>query len=337
MLAAFCFYNLSSIINGLVYFNQFSLIPPLHLGLVGIGIVILLGGVWAVSIPSEGGVDVGSWGEDEVLDDEESTLEAVEAGKALPLSTRLDETLPELDLSLPNPHKVASDPGIHRVSPPARSPLSRSSISPHSRELTHPTSSARRPAAARGFTVDPDHATVRSRATTHGHGHHPRSPSFSYNQFGAFSPQVGGGSVASTLAAGGLTIGLSPISPGFSLIPKRPRHVSASSNVPQGISISRSETLPVNRLATTSSDALHALGHGRRPLSGTREARRRRTVSEGDVARLANLPSMATASERLQRDEDVHNDAAQEGFGIASPRPDRWGWLRRKFTTRRRS
>ncbi|KAJ7630931.1 hypothetical protein FB45DRAFT_916960, partial [Roridomyces roridus] len=32
--SAFCFYNLSSIVNGLVYFNQFSLIPPLHLGLV---------------------------------------------------------------------------------------------------------------------------------------------------------------------------------------------------------------------------------------------------------------------------------------------------------------
>ncbi|KAM6498109.1 hypothetical protein JOM56_006057 [Amanita muscaria] len=53
---AFCFYNLSSIVNGLVYFDQFSLIPTLHLILVSIGIVVLLAGVWVVSIqagPSE--------------------------------------------------------------------------------------------------------------------------------------------------------------------------------------------------------------------------------------------------------------------------------------------
>jgi hypothetical protein len=39
--SAFCFYNLSSIVNGLVYFNQFSLIPPLYLFLVALGIVNL--------------------------------------------------------------------------------------------------------------------------------------------------------------------------------------------------------------------------------------------------------------------------------------------------------
>ncbi|KAF7339476.1 hypothetical protein MSAN_02161900 [Mycena sanguinolenta] len=52
--SAFCFYNLSSIVNGLVYFDQFSLIPPLHLGLVVLGIFVLLGGVWIVSIHTGG-------------------------------------------------------------------------------------------------------------------------------------------------------------------------------------------------------------------------------------------------------------------------------------------
>ena len=66
--AAFCFYNISSIVNGLVYFNQFSLIPPLHLWLVSLGIFILLCGVWIVSIQpgSRGGVDVGPWAEEGV-------------------------------------------------------------------------------------------------------------------------------------------------------------------------------------------------------------------------------------------------------------------------------
>jgi len=52
--------SLSWIMNGLVYFDQFS---PVHLGLVILGIV-LLGGVWVVSIRSGGGgKDVGTWNE----------------------------------------------------------------------------------------------------------------------------------------------------------------------------------------------------------------------------------------------------------------------------------
>lgn len=48
-IAAFCFYNLSCIVNGLVYFDQFSQISTLHLFLVAVGIVVLLGGVWVIS------------------------------------------------------------------------------------------------------------------------------------------------------------------------------------------------------------------------------------------------------------------------------------------------
>ena len=61
---AFCFYNISSIVNGLVYFDQVSLLPTSHLLLVTLGIVILLCGVWAVSLQA---VNVGTWsGEDDV-------------------------------------------------------------------------------------------------------------------------------------------------------------------------------------------------------------------------------------------------------------------------------
>ncbi|KAJ7492624.1 hypothetical protein FB451DRAFT_1219053 [Mycena latifolia] len=66
--SAFCFYNLSSIVNGLVYFDQFSLIPPLHLGLVILGIFILLGGVWVVSIQSGGGGDADTWSDEESIE-----------------------------------------------------------------------------------------------------------------------------------------------------------------------------------------------------------------------------------------------------------------------------
>jgi len=47
---AFCFYNLSSIINGLVYFDQFAVLSTTNLLLVMLGIAVLLAGVWVVSI-----------------------------------------------------------------------------------------------------------------------------------------------------------------------------------------------------------------------------------------------------------------------------------------------
>ncbi|KAJ2920207.1 hypothetical protein MD484_g230, partial [Candolleomyces efflorescens] len=73
--SAFCFYNLSSIVNGLVYYDQISLIKPLHLGLVVVGIVVLLGGVWVVSIQAGGGgVDVGAWSEEAELLGPETTF-----------------------------------------------------------------------------------------------------------------------------------------------------------------------------------------------------------------------------------------------------------------------
>ncbi|KAK7694666.1 hypothetical protein QCA50_001854 [Cerrena zonata] len=63
---AFCLYNLSSIVNGLVYFDQFSLLSTKHLLLVTLGITVLLAGVWIVSFPPSGGIsiDLASWWEE---------------------------------------------------------------------------------------------------------------------------------------------------------------------------------------------------------------------------------------------------------------------------------
>ncbi|KAJ7900340.1 hypothetical protein B0H14DRAFT_2673272 [Mycena olivaceomarginata] len=77
--SAFCFYNLSSIVNGLVYFDQFSLIPPLHLGLVVLGIFVLLGGVWVVSIQSTtaGASEGDPWSDEESVEGANSDVESV--------------------------------------------------------------------------------------------------------------------------------------------------------------------------------------------------------------------------------------------------------------------
>ncbi|KAI6007407.1 hypothetical protein EDD15DRAFT_2358512 [Pisolithus albus] len=53
--SAFCFYNFSSILNGLVYFDQARHLPGRNVVLVVIGMVILLGGVLAIS--AEAGVE----------------------------------------------------------------------------------------------------------------------------------------------------------------------------------------------------------------------------------------------------------------------------------------
>ena len=51
---AFCFYNLSSIISGLIYYDQWTQLSNLQFGLVGLGTAVLLAGVWIVSFQGTG-------------------------------------------------------------------------------------------------------------------------------------------------------------------------------------------------------------------------------------------------------------------------------------------
>ncbi|KAI0001613.1 hypothetical protein BJV77DRAFT_968851 [Russula vinacea] len=98
---AFCFYNLSSIVNGLVYFDQVSLLPTSHLLLVTVGIIVLLGGVWAVSLQAVI-VDTWSGGEDadeEGAVDEGSLLECNPSPAAL-IPKRLSPSAPDLTQNL---------------------------------------------------------------------------------------------------------------------------------------------------------------------------------------------------------------------------------------------
>jgi hypothetical protein len=50
---AFCFYNLSSIVSGLIYYDQWDQLSSLQFALVSLGTAILLAGVWIVSINPE--------------------------------------------------------------------------------------------------------------------------------------------------------------------------------------------------------------------------------------------------------------------------------------------
>ncbi|KAK2461919.1 hypothetical protein APHAL10511_006382 [Amanita phalloides] len=85
--SAFCFYNVSSIVNGLVYFNQISLIPPLHLLLVVLGMIILLAGVWVITIHSEPPADTSDEDDDHeqehvtIPTQPESSSAALQAGR----------------------------------------------------------------------------------------------------------------------------------------------------------------------------------------------------------------------------------------------------------------
>ena len=172
---AFCFYNLSSIVNGLIYFDQVSLLSASHLLLVTVGIVILLGGVWAVSLQA---VDVGTWTNSNDID-----TTVVEDGVAN--ETSLPECEPTLTQAVPQTLECehARSRSETAASPPPRSPLS-----------------PRRCA----------------------HHHLPRQSSLG----GTFPV----GSPPSAVPASGFSIGLSPASPGFVIVPReRQRCVSGQS------------------------------------------------------------------------------------------------------------
>ncbi|KWU43633.1 hypothetical protein RHOSPDRAFT_9622, partial [Rhodotorula sp. JG-1b] len=47
---AFCFYNAASILSGLIYYRQFDALRPVQGFLIALGSVVLLGGVWIVSV-----------------------------------------------------------------------------------------------------------------------------------------------------------------------------------------------------------------------------------------------------------------------------------------------
>ncbi|KAG7450521.1 uncharacterized protein BT62DRAFT_927801, partial [Guyanagaster necrorhizus] len=314
--SAFCFYNLSSILNGLVYFNQFSLIPPLHLCLVVLGIVVLLGGVWIVSIQSGDG-EVEPWDSDNDLSDEEMVEEAAPSepeitvsdsptAPALPcLIRRPDvEELPWGSRSEPIMRPSAAtglglDLGLDRPLPPQPT-ISLSEASERIQQ-SHTTNSNTGHSRRRRPTMD-DYTLlhrfhhVPSNTTLHSHSHMHNLQ---------LSPPLNSRNAVSTLAGAGFQIGLSAVSPGFSIVPRERRRRISSFGM--GASISGEED-DIERM----------------------ERARRRTVSDGHVR-----TEVVLESECQDREDRVGSGAQSSPNGKGKGKSvRRWAWLGRTFMGR---
>ncbi|KIK70979.1 hypothetical protein GYMLUDRAFT_33078 [Collybiopsis luxurians FD-317 M1] len=331
--SAFCFYNLSSIVNGLVYFNQFALISPLHLGLVALGIVILLIGVWVVSIQAggEGTLDV-PWVEESALSEEDLDVPVVEDG-----STAIPEGIEVgVNSSRNQPHTQSPSAEWGTMSEPMMG--SAHSPPPHLRGATlSPSSTTSQPLFSPGLSPPSNirASAHRRRPTTVVDTRHHRISSSQYNTLNnnpltrpPLSPTL---PTVSTLAGTGFQIGLSPFSPGFSVVPlERRRRIS--NNFASGFAPSSSA-----ENAGTIGSGIHSIGYGARVADGER----RRTVSEGDVKQRAPLvrerqesqvDDISQGEEHSQgRNEAVGNTPVGKGKGRDSEARRNW-W--KTFTRR---
>lgn len=324
---AFCFYNLSSIFNGLVYYDQFSLLPTKHLILVLVGIVVLLAGVWVVSVPANGsGLDVGTWQEEDAqLGEGAIRLDADNAvhvdadiargrrghglrGYSLSNLSGSGERDPGAENHTAPEHQ---DIGLNDArtpeaeSPPPPLPAPRTSTARHSRHISDAS-----------LTSPP-----RSRHTTlpFAHGAGDLSPSRPRHHLGHGIPRMGSPPLVGGASLGGFSIGLSPVSPGFAVLPRdRRRRVSG---------MGFGEVVDQARAAGAVAEAPDAI---------------RRTVSESDAVRLGvereeGVFGAESEVERGEADEERYDgggeDTVKSGKGAGRAR---WGWLRRTFGRRRR-
>ncbi|KAJ6621744.1 hypothetical protein B0H10DRAFT_2215090 [Mycena sp. CBHHK59/15] len=259
--SAFCFYNLSSIVNGLVYFDQFSLIPPLHLGLVVLGIFVLLGGVWVVSIQSGGGTaDADAWSDEESVEGEVSDVDS-ETQYVEGVSIRI-EHFGHVDIT----GEDITESSFNEVPTSSLYSFSAARASKHCFETA--------------FTSPP---------RTNPYLPHYRTRPHPVASLGA-----------------GFQIGLSPVSPGFAIVPRdRGRIVSGLTLHP---SYGFGDVVEQARRRETE-----------------QERRRRRTVSEGDVrSRVVALErgELLEGARVGQRDEEPERGDRDGNRGKA-----RWRWL----------
>ncbi|KAF8168102.1 hypothetical protein B0H34DRAFT_45699 [Crassisporium funariophilum] len=344
--SAFCFYNLSSIINGLVYFDQFSLISPLHLSLVGLGIVVLLGGVWVVSIQSGGGgVDVGPWNEEDgEFTDEEGILysepEDIEDGDqgaetvAMAKQSITTKTVRPRIGPVPMERETRSESHLQNIpvtpttaglgldlGPPA--PEFAQDVFGQSSTVSSDPHRLRAGSQLYGATRSPSHRSKHSarrkpsadpRQSTSTQPGHPRTVSYSNSQYSHanFSPPLG---PVSTLGAG-FQIGLSPVSPGFTIMPLDRRRRTS------GIGIG----------GPSFADVANSV------VAGTRIIDRRRTVSEGEITRRTrdDHHSENSSDEEAEIAGEISGDAQppssdQEDAPSRTSGRRRWRWLRKVF------
>ncbi|CAE6488333.1 unnamed protein product [Rhizoctonia solani] len=204
---AFCSYNLSSIINGLVYFDQISELTGLQLSLVSTGIIVLLGGVWALSVQQGGGIKEGAWVEEDSDDEQgERTL-------------AFRDTFSGSEHSL-EPILDGARPAVLSPDPVSESPEERSSQSVHPRSPLDV--SPRSP-------VDGPAPKLHIRTGSLDASSPPISPQRRSHTRPRYGTLLGAEAPPSALVAPGFSIGLSPVSPGFALIPRARRRLGLRS------------------------------------------------------------------------------------------------------------
>ncbi|KAI0639420.1 hypothetical protein C8Q77DRAFT_1043895 [Trametes polyzona] len=377
---AFCFYNLSSIVNGLVYFDQFSMLSTLHLLLVLLGIAVLLSGVWIISFPPGGGrgVDIGTWTEGESatemeLTGEESDIEArddepyedeplpvaehvrTESGRGRTRSALGLNVITEPPTPIPAPQlsPAPTSPSFRRPSVRVSRPHSRQQtdsallFSPPTRRSrsTYTASTGPDPSMSTDLQSPVSTSTRRRRRTTLAAATSPGASSLSPP-----APHYPLPLTPSASALGGFSIGLSPISPGFSIVPReRRRRVTGgggSSGGAHGGSIAGGDAAGYygDRAGAGATSDAGSVG------SPVRGWKMRRVVSEGDAATGAAAGVSASHTDGAQRPghgvaglpygTDVERNAGsggqeegtrgrpEDGEGPGRRAKGRWKWLR---------
>ncbi|KAI0689594.1 hypothetical protein BC835DRAFT_1368267 [Cytidiella melzeri] len=303
---AFCFYNLSSIVNGLVYFDQFGYLTTAHLLLVILGMVVLLAGVWIVSFPPgghPGGIDVVTWREESDSGSDASGDEVGEHYEDEPLpmdSSQLvfeDETIGMERVSSRETHRRPLSVGPHPSQHVDEASAPSDSRTSHLRRLTEPlitTSSRIVDEHSARSPLSPTSTTTRRRPSvppyqnTHNHLTSPRQ---------SFPPHV-----LSPGGPSGFSIGLSPVSPGFALVPRERGR---------------------RRRVTSAEGDTHA-------------------VEEGSTRRVVSDSSMSQPERSSEGSEQVisprtERDIEEAGLHIGgSQSRARWRWLSGLFTSRDR-
>lgn len=200
--SAFCFYNFSSILNGLVYYDQIRQLNGLNICLVIIGMVTLLVGVWSISAVA---------GVEQVWPDEGEVAEEDDR-EGLGLE-------PSVDSEAGQPSSPATVPcgWIEEARRPTAVPMDRQAYSDGAFVVESAPCGRSRRKIVRSCTERFSPATSmglgpsRRRSTTAVEFRGMGGPRLSVPS----SAGLGGGPV---MSPGGLTIGLSPMSPGFGVV-----------------------------------------------------------------------------------------------------------------------
>ncbi|KAG2154834.1 hypothetical protein DEU56DRAFT_725867 [Suillus clintonianus] len=302
--SAFCFYNFSSIINGLVYFNQLGQLPGWHLILVIVGMFVLLAGVWAVS--AQANVD-----ESDIATESDIEDQAVSSS-----GTVTPETNPPI--SYPSYASTAVGPQSSSISGPVAPPMDRrvrseGTVFPQSSVSLHTL----RASSSQLTPPSTDHQTDISPLlpdTSRSSRRHPTTldPSASIHTIGPSSHQH---QLSSVLSPAGLTIGLSPVSPGFGLLPSPRRTSRRISGVGLGFAAVVNESMS---------------------LAGSAGGRRR-TLSEGQGRHSGDIRGRRdwggpNAELSQQVIEEGATAAGRNGETYRTGR--RWMWLRDVFLGR---